>query len=156
MVQRLADDFMVRQSLEGETGGLELRYTGGRILLRPFSRGTVLALCSVAANARVVGLALMQAVHRMDLDAPPARPAPVVPPIAASPLSALPPEAMKALKRVFLDCVGPIGELLFTKIYAAWAAEGGRPAELVQAIAAEIEDSADKKAFFRDARTIIG
>ncbi|HJV89819.1 MAG TPA: hypothetical protein VJ623_05890 [Holophagaceae bacterium] len=164
----LSEDFLVQQALAGTKGGLDLRYAGGRLLLRPFSRGAVLALCAATANAPLVNLGLVQAIHRLEkVELPGEIRDPELPAVsagalkpAAAPLEALPPGVGEALKEAFLRRIGPIGDLIYTRYHAKWSADavartqGVRP--FVALLAAEIDDPADQKSFVQDARIITG
>lgn len=154
MARMLSEDLMVQQALAGDEGGLDLRYTGGRVILRPFSKGAVLALCTVAVNAQLVHLALHQAAHRLDREAG-TSPLPPVLPRAAEPARYA---ALGPLKEAFLEHIGPIGELLFNRIHADWSAGSeARPiGDLAARLAQELDDPGDQKAFLKEARAIIG
>lgn len=170
MMRMLSEDFLVQQAMTGPAGGLDLKYAGGRIVLRPFTGGAILALCTVAANTQLVNLALVQAVHRIETTtaealpsaatrpaaAPKATPNPY-PPVAADLVN---PGVLAALKQAFLVRIGPIGEMLFTRIYDDWSSKSGQaPAglkTLVALIASEIDDAEDQKSFIRETRNIIG
>lgn len=151
MARLLAEDFMVRQALQGDEGGLDLRYNGGRLVLRPFSKGAILALCGGAANVQLVSLALVQAAHRLEkVEAAPSR---SLPPSAPPKYSAL-----GALKEAFMVRIGPIGDLLFTRAQADWSSGpgAGDPSEFAARLAKELDDPADQKAFLQEARAILG
>ncbi len=163
MARLLSEDFLVQQAMEGESGGLDLRYFGGRIILRPFSRGAVLALCAATANVQLVNLALIQAVHRLEkvLPEPGSVAAPKAPPKAPPAAADLVHSGvLGALKQTFLGRIGPIGELLFTQIHSKWSSESGRDdkrlREFITLLAKELDDPDDEKAFIRDTRNIIG
>jgi predicted regulator of Ras-like GTPase activity (Roadblock/LC7/MglB family) len=158
MVQLLSEDFLVQQALEGEGGGLDLRFNGGRVILRPVPKGAILALCSGSVNAQLMNLALLQAAHRLE-KAPPTAPA------AASPRK--PPAVTVAttrsvvlgqLKLAFLGSIGPIGEFLFSRIHADWSA-GADPRNLrdfANLLAQELDEPSDRKVFIQEANAIIG
>lgn len=152
MARLLAEDVMVQQALQGETGGLDLRYQGGRLVMRAFSQGAILALCGGGINLQLMNLALTQAAHRLEkADAAPARVVPVAP--------AVPPKysALGALKEAFVIRIGPIGGLLFTRIQADWFAHGsGDLGEFAGRLAKELDDPADQKAFLKEACAILG
>jgi len=150
MARLLAEDVMVQQALQGEGGGLDLRYQNGRLVLRAFSRGAILALCGGGINLQLVNLALVQAAHRLEkAEAAPSRPAPAAPPPKYS--------ALGALKEAFMVRIGPIGGLLFTRAQADWST-GGKAGDLwdfVARLAKELDDPADQKAFLQEARAIL-
>jgi len=151
MARLLAEDLMVQQALQGEGGGLDLRYNGGRVILRPFSKGAILALCGAATNGQLVSLALVQAAHRLEkADAAPRRATPQAPPPKYS--------ALGALREAFMIRIGPIGDLLFTRIQADWSAGSGATdlGELAGRLAKELDDPADQKAFLQESRAILG
>lgn len=151
MARLLAEDFMVQQALQSEGGRVDLRYTGGRVVLRPFSKGAILALCGEATNGQLVNLALVQAAHRLDkADAEPRRTTPQAPPPKYS--------ALGALKEAFVIRIGPIGDLLFTRIQADWSAGSGAAdlSEFAGRLAKELDDPADQKAFLQESRAILG
>lgn len=156
MARLLAEDVMVQQALQGEGGGLDLRYQNGRLVLRAFSRGALLALCGGGINLQLVNLALVQAAHRLEkAEAAPARPIPAAPPAPPPPPKY---SALGALKEAFVVRIGPIGELLFTRTQADWSA-GGKPGDLwdfVARLAKELDDPGDQKAFLKEARAILG
>jgi predicted regulator of Ras-like GTPase activity (Roadblock/LC7/MglB family) len=158
MVQLLSEDFLVQQALEGEGGGLDLRFNGGRVILRPVPKGAILALCSGSVNAQLMNLALLQAAHRLE-KAPPTAPA------AASPRK--PPAVTVAttrsvvlgqLKLAFLGSIGPIGEFLFSRIHADWSvgADPRNLREFANLLAQELDDPSDRKVFIQEANAIIG
>ncbi len=154
----LSEDLLVQQALQGAKGGLDLRYAGGRVILRPHAQGAVLALCATAANAQLVNLGLAQAIHRLErAEAPPRAPAPESRPPRAEPIR---PDILEPLKEAFLLRIGPIGGLLFTRLQAKWAADPEAKAQgamgLAALLAKEIDDPGDQKAFIRDARIITG
>ncbi len=162
----LSEDFLVHQALEGTKGGVDLRYTGGRLILRPFSRGAILALCTTTANAQLVNLGLVQAIHRLEKAEPEAEPEPEPrakaqesPPRLAGTEWAKP-GALVGLKEAFLVRIGPIGELLFSRFHAKWSADAEARTQglwgFAAALAKEIDDPADQRAFIHDARNIIG
>ena len=124
----LSEDFLVQQSMVLGSGGLDLKYSGGRLVVRPFSGGAILALCAVGANIQLLHLALVQAVHRLEKGAIGALPgtvpdsAPKASPKAASPVvDLIKPGPLAALKQAFLVQIGPIGDMLFSRIYADWS-----------------------------------
>ena len=156
----LSEDFLVHQTMEGAKGGLDLRYAGGRVILRPFSRGAILALCTAAANAQLVNLGLIQAIHRLERPEPELAPkAPEGQPRAAT-AEWVRPGVLEGLKEALLLRIGPIGDLLFTRSHAKWSADPEAKAQgvlgLATFLAEEIDDLEDQKSFMRDARTIIG
>lgn len=158
----LSEDFLVHQALEGFKGGLDLRYTGGRLILRPFSRGAILALCTATANAQLVNLGLVQAIHRLEKAEPEPEPrakAQEGPPRVAGAEWARP-GALVGLKEAFLVRIGPIGELLFSRFHARWSADAEARAQglwgFATALSKEIDDPGDQRAFIHDARNIIG
>jgi len=107
----LSEDFLVHQTMEGAKGGLDLRYAGGRVILRPFSRGAILALCTAAANAQLVNLGLIQAIHRLERPEPELAPkAPEGQPRAAT-AEWVRPGVLEGLKEALLLRIGPIGDL---------------------------------------------
>lgn len=155
MARLLSEDFLVQQAMEGDEASLDLRYAGGRVILRPFARGAILALCGGTVNAQLVNLALQQASHRLEKALPTAAAPAAVPPVIADPVR---PAVLSALKQAFLTRMGPIGELIFSRAQAEWSADpGGRGLEgLVSRIAGEFDDPAEQKAFLREARAITG
>lgn len=158
MARLLSEDFLVQQALQGEAGGLDFRYSEGRIILRPFPQGAVLALCATEANAQLVNLALVQAVHRLARTVPePQVPAKIPPAVA---VDLVRPGALGAMKQAFMGRIGPIGEIIFTQLHEQWANGPGRGAkgleDLVAILAKEIDDAEDQKSFLRETRTIIG
>ena len=172
MTRMLSEDFLVQQAMTGPSGGLDLKYAGGRIVVRPFTGGAILALCTVAANTQLVNLALVQAVHRIEATAAEAPPSAATRPGTAAAPKATPnpyppvaadlvnPGVVAALKQAFLVRIGPIGEMLFTRIYDDWSSKSGQATAgfrtLVALIASEIDDPDDQKSFIRETRNIIG
>ncbi|GLH66767.1 roadblock/LC7 domain-containing protein [Geothrix edaphica] len=154
MVQLLSEDFLVQQALEGEGGGLDLRFNGGRVILRPVPKGAILALCNGSVNAQLMNLALLQAAHRLEKalpTAPPRKPPAVT---VATTRSVV----LGQLKQAFLGSIGPIGELLFSRVHADWSA-GEDPRKLrdfVNLLAQELDDPSDRKRFLKEANAIIG
>ncbi|HJW33025.1 MAG TPA: hypothetical protein VJ505_06620 [Holophagaceae bacterium] len=158
----LSEDFMVQQALEGAKGGLDLRYAGGRVILRPFSRGSILALCAATANAQLVNLGLVQAIHRLEKAEPDLtlKAKPQEPRLPRVEAEAVRPLVLEALKEAFLLRIGPIGGLLFNRLQAKWLADAEAKAQgaygLASLLAREIDDPEDQKAFIHDARYITG
>jgi len=156
VVSILSGDIVIVQELVRETGALDLKYTGGRVIVKAYAGGSILALCTASINSQLLNLALTQATRRLEKGPvePPAPKKPVAP--ATSPLS---PEAADRLKRALVGRVGPIGELLFTQIHGEWVASA-RPGsmgleDLVGLLAREIEDRNDQQSFKNEARKLI-
>ena len=160
MARMLSEDLIVQQALQGDSGGLDLRFSGGRVLLRPFSFGAILALCTIAANSQLVSLALAQAVHRIEKGAPileKSQPPPVVmpPPVLETTARSA---ALQALKRAYISYLGPIGEIIFTQKHQAWSTHGPGADGLdafVKSIAEEIDEPAQRKDFLREAQAML-
>lgn len=158
MAKLLAEDLMVQQALAGEEGGLDFSYSSGRLVIRAFPRGAILALCGGAANLQLVRLALAQAAHR--LGKPSAEPSKPVAAPAAPPATMPDPSrysALGALKDAFLVRIGPIGDLLFSRIHADWSADPGARGlgDFAARLGRELDDPADQKAFLQEARAIL-
>lgn len=154
MVQLLSEDFLVQQALEGEGGGLDLRFNGGRVILRPVPKGAILALCSGSVNVQLMNLALLQAAHRLE-KAPPTAPPRKPPAVSVATTRSV---VLGQLKQAFLGSIGPIGELLFSRIHADWSA-GADPRNLwdfANLLAQELDDPSDRKVFIQEANAIIG
>jgi predicted regulator of Ras-like GTPase activity (Roadblock/LC7/MglB family) len=154
MVQLLSEDFLVQQALEREGGGLDLRFNGGRVILRPVSKGAILALCSGSVNVQLMNLALLQAAHRLE-KAPPTAPTPKPPAVSVATTRSV---VLGQLKQAFLGSIGPIGELLFSRIHADWSA-GADPRNLrdfANLLAQELDEPSDRKVFIQEANAIIG
>ena len=85
---------------------------------------------------------------------------PVAKPVQRVAADLINPSVLAALKQAFLVRIGPIGEMLFTRIYSDWSSEPGAGISglgtLVTRIASEIDDPADQKAFLHEVRNVIG
>ena len=149
-VSLLSEDLVILQEMVGDSGAMDLKYTGGRLIVKPCAGGSILVLCTAAINSQLLSLALTQATRRLEK-------APAIPPSPMkAPAPALPPETMEPLKRAFRERVGPIGDMLFARIYENWAASdpaAKRGLEgLMALLAREIDDQDDRLQFMNEAR----
>ncbi|MBI1751986.1 MAG: hypothetical protein HY014_06035 [Acidobacteria bacterium] len=160
VVSLLSEDVIILQDMVGESGIMDLKFAGGRVIVKPCAGGSILVLCTALINSQLLNMALTQATRRLEktIQEPPAAP-PAAPPPApqatkapkASP--AVAPASLEPVKQAFTVRVGPIGAMLFAQIYADWAVtvpatglEG-----LVAQLAREIEDRADQQEFRKEA-----
>ena len=154
----LADDAVVLTQLAGESAFLDLRYRGGRVIVRPFQAGAFVVLCTTGINLQLLHLTLTQAARKLGRS-------PVEPPAADQKMPVVPAipglgPIRSKLKRAVVSQIGPIGEIVFEQVWNAWAAAGptGKQglAQLVDRLGAEIDEDSARRAFAGEARTIVG
>lgn len=152
----LAEDVIILQDMVKESGSLDLKFAGGRLIVKPCCGASILVLCTSTVNSQLLNLALTQAQRRIEKTAV-AAPAPQRRPPASA--SAHLQEPLVKLKRALLERIGPIGEMVFAEIKSDWEASAPPSqrglAELVNLLAQEIDDAADKQAFVTEAKKII-
>ncbi|MBK9517360.1 MAG: hypothetical protein IPO09_08410 [Anaeromyxobacter sp.] len=157
-----ADETSGLRQRAGPDGSLDLRYARGRALARPFARGMVLVIGTLAVDAALVGLSLEQAVRRLDAAAgqapAPHRPAPQPAAPAAVPAEVV--TARAPLQEVLVRHIGPIGGLVFEEAWAAWAAAAppsrARLEQLVADLSREIDEADERTRFVAEARAALG
>ncbi|HZY05749.1 MAG TPA: hypothetical protein VFF02_19840 [Anaeromyxobacteraceae bacterium] len=153
----LADDAGALPSIVRPDGTLELRYTGGRAIVRRFPTGTLLLVCTSAINPQLLALSLTQCWRRLERFG--VRPAAVPPP--PSPVAWGPDlEAVRErLLQALLRRIGPIGDMVFAQGWDAWIASGppspARLENLVAALAREIDEGEARARFQAEATAII-
>ena len=152
----LADDTIIMKELAGEGAFLDLRYSGGRVIVRPFQEGAFVVLCTTAINFQLLHLTRTQAARKLGRS----------PLEASSPGQKTPagvtipglPAIRARLKRAIVAQIGPIGEMVFEQIWKTWAsAPPGKEgiAELVEQLATEIDEDSAKREFVNEARGIV-
>lgn len=144
------------RKMAGEGGLLDVRYARGRAFAKPFAQGTVVVIATHAADAQLLGLTIEQAARRLD-GAP--RPAAAARPAAGkAPVPAEVTAAREPLQELLVRHIGPIGELVFAEAWAAWAAAAPPSREglaaLVEGLAREVDDEADRTRFVAAARAL--
>ena len=152
----LAGDIIILQDMVKQSGFLDLKFAGGRLIVKPCAGASILVLCTSSVNFQLLNLALTQAQRRMEKTVVVA-PAPQRKPPAST--SAHLQEPLTELKRALLKRIGPIGEMVFTEIQRDWAAATTPThkglAALMHQLAQEIDDAADKQEFLTEAKNII-
>lgn len=161
VVTLLSEDVIILQDMVGESGVMDLKFAGGRVIVKPCEGGSILVLCTALINSQLLNMALTQATRRLEKTiqeppaAPPAAPPPPAPQATKAPKAspAVAPASLEPVKQAFMVRVGPIGAMLFAQIYGDWAAtvpsaglEG-----LVAQLAREIEDRTDQQQFRKEA-----
>lgn len=154
-----SDETAGLRRLAGPGGVLDVRYARGRALAKPFAQGTVLVLATHAADVQLLGISLEQAARRLDGAPRPAAPAGPAPVAAAQAPAALPAEvaaAREPLQELLVRYIGPVGELVLAEAWAAWAATAPPTREglarLVDDLAREVDDEAERGRFVTEAR----
>jgi predicted regulator of Ras-like GTPase activity (Roadblock/LC7/MglB family) len=103
VARSLAQDAYLEEWLQGPAASLDLRFTEGRVLLRPLSGTWLLVLCTSHVNAQLLNLSLTQVVRRLQLEAERPSSPPVSPPPRTDPIAAL----RDQLKEITRDELGP-------------------------------------------------
>lgn len=149
-----ADETSGFRRIAGTDGLLQLRYSHGRAMLRPFASGTLLVLGTAAADTQLLGLTLEQAIRRLEKgSAPPLPP----PPAAAPPSDAA--RVREGLAEALARQIGPVAAVVLDEAWAAWQASG--PAsrtgleKLVADLAREVDDEAGRARFLEEARGLL-
>lgn len=165
----LAEDDIVMGKMVGPKGALDLRFAGGRVVVKPVQGGALFVLCTSALNPQLLNLSLTQATRRLEkvpgrISAPPpaaaSAPAPAVAsaPPAARPAVDLTAERA-ALVRAVTRQIGPIGEMVVEQAFAAWSAQAApsreRLPKLVEALAQEIDEGSEREQFRAEAAAIV-
>src|SRR6266568_46276 len=80
----LAGENTVLKKMVGGDGSLDLRYAGGRAIVKPFATGALFVLCTSAINLQLLGMWLAEASRRLQKGgvAPASSTATPAPPIA--------------------------------------------------------------------------
>jgi predicted regulator of Ras-like GTPase activity (Roadblock/LC7/MglB family) len=151
----LADDRVVLGSMIGTSASLDLRYSGGRAVVKPAGAGTLFVLCTSPVNMQLLRLSLSQASRRLAQDlAAPERPA-----ARSSALAVELADARERLQRALVAQIGPIGEFVFAQAWADWAASAPPAvpglAKLVSALGREVEEADARAQFLAEARAIL-
>jgi hypothetical protein len=157
-----SDDTAGLRRLAGPDGALDVRYARGRALAKPFAHGTILVIATAAVDAALVGLSMEQVARRFD-GAPPPVPSAAATRTSVAGHQIIPPAvlALRApLQELLVGHIGPVGELIFSEAWAAWSGAAppslGGLARLVEDLAREVDDPADRARFVAAARTAIG
>ncbi|HEU4384418.1 MAG TPA: roadblock/LC7 domain-containing protein [Anaeromyxobacteraceae bacterium] len=154
----LADDTGALPNVVRPDGTLELRYTGGRTIVRRFPKGALLLVCTSAINPQLLALSLTQCWRRLEkfgVPRPAAAPPPQVPIAWASEWE----EVRERLLRALLRQIGPIGDIVFAQSWDAWLASGPpsqvRLEKLVATLAHEIDEADARAQFQAEAKGIL-
>lgn len=154
----LAEDRVVLGSMKGTTASLDLRYSGGRAVVKPAGAGTLFVLCTSPANMQLLRLSLSQAARRLVENVgtpPPPERRPARPSALAVELA----DARERLQRALVEQIGPIGEFVFEQAWADWAASElptlAGLAALVSALGHEIEETDARAHFLAEARAVL-
>ena len=152
------EDTIIMKDLGGDAAFLDLRYSGGRVIVKPFATGSFVVLCTSGINLQLLNLSMTQAARRLEktgIQAAPAAPAPAARPAE---LPALRP-VREELKKAVIQELGPIGDMVFEKAWTAWAASSPPSrqglARLIDALANEIDEAPARQQFVSTARAII-
>jgi hypothetical protein len=159
-----SDDTAALRKLTGPDGSLDLRYTRGRAMAKPFAGGTVVVLATLSVDAQLLGLSMEQASRRLET-----APRPPTPRAAASaPTVPIGPAALphdvaalrEPLAVALVRRIGPVGELIFAEAWSAWSAaeEPSRAglARLLPQLALEVDDPTEREAFLVETRQLLG
>jgi hypothetical protein len=146
--------------LVGPGGSLDLGYTGGRAVVKPFRNGTLFVLCTPSINPLLLGMSLEHASRRLEkVGGPQAKPPPL--PAAKAPRPAVPAHlarARDALSSALMRGIGPIAEVVFSEAWTRWLASGppsgARLAELAGALAREIDDEEARARFLGEVAAV--
>lgn len=153
----LAEDRVVLGNMMGTTASLDLRYSGGRAVVKPAGTGTLFVLCTSPVNMQLLRLSLSQAARRIvdSMGAQPSERRPSRPSALAVELT----DARERLLRALVGQIGPIGEFVFEQAWADWAASGppSMPglAKLVSTLGREIEEADARAQFLAEARAVL-
>lgn len=154
----LAEDTGALGSVVDANGSLDLKYSGGRAVVKRFPTGSLLLVCTSAINPQLLGLSLTQVWRRLEkfgIPGAPAAPAPA----AAAAISAEWEDARERLAQALVRRIGPIGEIVLGEAWAAWLASGppsrARLDRLVAALAREIDDGDARLQFLAEAKAAI-
>lgn len=136
-------------------GSLDLRYSGGRAVVKRFPTGSLLLVCTSAINPQLLGLSLTQVCRRLErFGIPPA-------PEAPAPAAALVPEwedVRERLGQALVRQIGPIGDIVLAQAWAAWLSSGPpsrvRLEKLVASLAREIDEGDARVQFLAEAKAI--
>ncbi len=152
------EDTIIMKELTGESAFLDMRYAGGRVVVRPSPAGSFVVLCTSGINLQLLSLSLTQAARRMERAGTASH--------AASKASRPVPELLpgmktvrEKLKRAVILQLGPIGDMVFERAWNDWSVASPPSkqglARLVDTLASEIDESPDRQEFVTAARAII-
>jgi predicted regulator of Ras-like GTPase activity (Roadblock/LC7/MglB family) len=154
----LADDRVVLGNMMGPNASLDLRYAGGRAVVKPAGAGTLFVLCTSPMNMQLLRLSLSQASRRL-VESAGAQPSPDRRPARPGPLAVELVDARERLQRALVGQIGPIGEFVFEQAWADWTASAPPTvpglAKLVSALGREVEETDARAQFLAEARAIL-
>ena len=152
------EDTIIMKELGGETSFLDLRYAGGRVIVKPFATGSFVVLCTSGVNLQLLNLSMTQASRRLEKTG-------ITPAAAAAPAAARPADVpslkpvREKLKKAVIQELGPIGDMIFERAWTAWAASSPPSKQglqrLIDTLATEIDDAPARQQFVGTARAII-
>ena len=154
----LAGESSVLKKMVGGDGSLDLRYAGGRAIVKPFATGALFVLCTSAINPQLLGMWLAEASRRLkkcDVATAPSTATPAPPVALVSELA----DAREALQRAVVRQIGPIGEMVFAQAWDDWTASAPPSRagleRLVSLLAHEIDEGEGRARFLSEATAII-
>ncbi len=154
----LAEDRVVLGNMMGATASLDLRYSGGRAVVKPAGTGTLFVLCTSPVNMQLLRLSLSQAARRL-VENMGTQPSAERRPSRSSAIAVELADARERLQRALVGQIGPIGEFVFEQAWADWAASGPPTlpglAKLVSALGREIEEADARARFLAEARAVL-
>jgi predicted regulator of Ras-like GTPase activity (Roadblock/LC7/MglB family) len=158
------EDTIIMKELTGENAFLDLRYAGGRVIVKPYAGGTFVVLCTSGINFQLLHLSMVQASRRLEKRG--IEPKAEAPAAAAAVATARPAEVggqMKAarerMKMAVIQELGPVGDIVFERAWAAWAAAAPPSRQglgrLAETLSVEIDEPAARAQFLSTVRAII-
>ncbi len=154
----LAEETGALANVVDASGALDLRYSGGRAVVKRFPSGCLLLVCTSAINPQLLGLSLTHVWRRLEkFGLTPAAPTPV--PSAGAAVAPEWEDVRHQLLQALVRRIGPIGEIIMEQAWASWVASGppsaSRLEKLVAALAREIDESDARGEFQAEAEAII-
>ena len=155
MAAVFGEDTIIMKDLGGDAAFLDMRYSGGRVIVKPFAIGSFVVLCTSGINLQLLNLSMTQAARRLEKTGIQAAPAQAQRPAEVAGLRPF----REQLKKAVIHELGPIGDMVFERAWTAWAASAppGKQglARLVDTLAAEIDEAPARQQFVGTARAII-
>jgi hypothetical protein len=147
----MARDLVGLKALVGEGGALDLRYSRGRAVMKPFRFGTLFVLCRSAINPQLLTLSLEQVSRKLEAGASTVE--------RSGEMAAEIAELREGLSLALLRQIGPVGEIIFAEAWNRWAV-GGVPSraglgELTAEVAREVDDAQARARFLGEAGDVI-
>ena len=154
------EDTIIMKELTGESAFLDLRYGGGRVIVKPCPGGTFVVLCTSGINFQLLHLSMIQASRRLERRGiEPKAETPAATAARAPEIGGQMKAARDRMKKALIQELGPIGEIVFERAWAAWATSAPPTrqglARLAETLSAEIDEIAAREQFLSAARAII-